>query len=66
MRNNWTAEQEDQVATRTLGWIVAGPILLVVFIVAGLVLFSMFGWLATVPSWAGVIIILLVLIYLKK
>ena len=32
---------------------------------AGFALFSAFGWLATIPSWAAVIILLLVLIYLK-
>jgi hypothetical protein len=32
----------------------------------GIVLYSAFGWLATIPSWAAVIIVLLVLIYLKK
>jgi hypothetical protein len=66
IRNDWSAEKEDQTITRTFGSIVLAPILLVVAVVAGFALFSAFGWLATIPSWAAVIIILLVLIYFKK
>lgn len=66
MRNNWTPEQEDQVATRTLGYVFLAPFLLVGIVLIGIALFSAFGWLATVPSWAAVIIVLLILIYLKK
>jgi hypothetical protein len=65
MRNNRTAEQEDRAVTLTFGYIVAGPIILLIAVLAGFALFSMFGWLATIPSWAAVIIVLLVLIYLK-
>ena len=50
---------------RTLGYVVLAPIALIVAVFAGLALFSVFGWLATIPSWAAVIIVLLVLIYLK-
>jgi hypothetical protein len=66
MRNNWAAEKEDQTIMRTLGYILLAPILLVLAVIAGFALFSAFGWLATIPSWAAVIIILLVLIYVKK
>jgi hypothetical protein len=66
MRNDWSVEKEDQTFTRTFGYIVLAPILLVVAVIAGFALFSAFGWLATIPSWAAVIIVLLVLIYLKK
>ncbi len=62
---NWTPEQEDKIFSRTLGWIVAAPIVVVVAAIAGVALYSAFGWLATIPSWAAVIIVLLVLIYLK-
>jgi len=65
MRNNWTAEQEEQTLKRTLGYVVLAPIALIVAVLAGVVLFSAFGWLASIPSWAAVIIVLLVLIYLK-
>lgn len=65
LRNNWTAEEEDRAATRTLGYIVLIPIILVAVIVTGYALFSLYGWLATIPSWAAVIILLLILIYLK-
>ena len=69
MRNTWTAEQEDHAATRVLGYVFLGPVALVAFLVAfvlaGAALYSIFGWFATIPSWAAVIIVLLVLIYLK-
>lgn len=62
---NWTAEKEDQLFMRTAGYLVLVPIMIVVAIFLGFALFSTFGWLATIPSWAAVIIVLLVLIYLK-
>jgi Ca2+/Na+ antiporter len=62
---NWTVEQEDRAFTRTFGYIFGVPIILVAFILAGWVLFSTFGWLASIPSWAAVIIVLLVLLLLK-
>jgi hypothetical protein len=69
MLNNWTSEQEDQAIGRTLGYVVLAPIALIVValvaVLAGIVLFPAFGWLATIPSWAAVIIVLLVLIYLR-
>ena len=39
---------------------------LVAIAVAGFALYSSFGWMGTIPSWAAVIIVLLLLIYLKK
>jgi hypothetical protein len=64
--NTWSAEKEDQAFMQTLGYLVLVPILLVLAVIAGFALFSTFGWLATIPSWAAIITILLVLIYLKK
>jgi protein-S-isoprenylcysteine O-methyltransferase Ste14 len=66
MRNNWSTDKEDQTIMQTLGYIVLAPILVLIIVIAGFALFSAFGWFATIPSWAAVIIILLVLIYLKK
>jgi hypothetical protein len=66
IRNNWTDEQADRITMRTLGYVVLAPISLILVVLAGFGLFSAFGWLASIPSWAAVIIILLVLIYLKK
>ena len=66
LRNNWTDEQIDQVTMRTLGYVVLVPVAIVAAVLVGIALFSAFGWLATIPSWAAVIIVLLVLIYLKK
>ena len=63
MQRQWSAEQEDRVFTRTLGWIVLGPIVL---ILAGVGLYAAFGWFAAIPSWAAVIIVLLVLLLAKK
>jgi hypothetical protein len=70
MRNNWTTEQEEQALTRTFSFAIWAPIVLVIALIVavlvGIALFSAFGWFATIPSWAAVIIVLLVLIYLKK
>jgi hypothetical protein len=63
---SWTPQQEDRATTRTLGFIFLAPVALVGIVLAGFMLFSAFGWFATIPSWAAVIIMLLVLIYLKK
>jgi hypothetical protein len=65
MRNNWSDEQADRITMRTLGYVVLAPIALIVAVLVGIALFSAFGWFATIPSWAAVIIVLLVLIYLK-
>jgi hypothetical protein len=65
MRNNWSDEQADQIAKQTFGYVVLAPIALIVAVLAGIMLFSAFGWFATIPSWAAIIIVLLVLIYLK-
>jgi hypothetical protein len=72
----WTDEDEAevmQVIQRPAGfigrfvmWSVMWSILaLIGAVIAGVALYSVFGWLATIPSWAAVIIVLLVLIYLK-
>jgi len=54
---------------RAMGYMTLGPILLVAIVVGvvvgGMMLYSVFGWFATIPSWAAVIIVLLVLILLK-
>jgi hypothetical protein len=65
MRKEWTPHQEDWVFRRTLGYMILGPILLVAIVIGGILLYSAFGWLGTIPSWAAVIIVLLVLILLK-
>jgi ABC-type branched-subunit amino acid transport system permease subunit len=68
--NGWTAEQEDKALGRTMSFVVFAPVTLIVAalvaVLFGIVLFSAFGWLASIPTWAAVIIVLLVLIYLKK
>jgi hypothetical protein len=67
LRNDWSVEKEEQTIMRTFGYIVLVPVLLLVAIIAGFVLYSTFDSVfATIPSWAAVIIVLLILIYLKK
>ena len=65
MRKGWTVEQEDRAAKRALSYLFLTPVVLAAVVLAGIALYSAFGWLATIPSWAAVIIVLLVLIYLK-
>jgi hypothetical protein len=54
---------------RLVRFVVLAPIVLIIVLIAAVLvgwgLFSAFGWFATIPSWAAVIIVLLVLIYLK-
>jgi hypothetical protein len=71
MLNNWGDEQFarfDRI-TETVARVVLAPVALIVAalvaVLVGVALFSAFGWLATIPSWAAVIIVLLVLIYFK-
>lgn len=57
---NWSVEKSDDVALKMFGWLVASP-----FLAAGLVallvaVFAMGRWLLGIPSWAGVIIFLLI------
>jgi len=62
---NWNIEQEDRVVMRTIGFVIVARLVLIIAVVAGFELYAAFGWLATIPSWAAVIIVLLVLILLK-
>jgi peptidoglycan/LPS O-acetylase OafA/YrhL len=59
----WSADHEERIVLRTLGYIVVTPVILLAVIIGG---YFAFGWFATIPSWAAVVIVLLVLIYLKK
>jgi hypothetical protein len=55
---------------KAFSWLFASVLWVVLAVVAivlvGLTVYPIFGWLATIPSWAAVIIVLLVLIYLKN
>ena len=58
-RGDWSTEKSDHIFSRAIGWILGGPILLV----GGLCLIIVvFGWLGSIPSWAAVIIVLLIAI----
>lgn len=63
---DWSNDKSDRAFKWTFGLIFLGPLVLVAAVVGGYFLLSAFGWFATIPSWAAVIIVLLVLIYLKK
>ncbi|KZC20689.1 MULTISPECIES: hypothetical protein [Rhodanobacter] len=47
-------------------WLLALPFVLVAVAFIGWLLYQAAGWLATIPSWAAVIIVLLLLIYSKR
>jgi hypothetical protein len=64
MRLGWTVEQEDRATRRTLSYLFLPPVVLAAVVLAGIALYFAFGWLATIPS-SAIIIVLLVLIYLK-
>jgi hypothetical protein len=57
-------ESKDQLGA-LLYMVLGPPILLVAIVVSGIMMYSAFGWLAAIPSWAALIIFLLVLILLK-
>jgi hypothetical protein len=60
-RNGWQPERTDKAVGRLFGWLVASPFVL---IAAGLVIWgvvSLAGWFASIPVWAAVIIILLLI-----
>ena len=40
-------------------WLLAAPFVLIGLVIAGWALYSIFGWFATIPSWAAVIILIL-------
>lgn len=57
---NWSVEKSDEVTVKAFGWLVASP-----FLAAGLLalmvgLFALGHWFLGIPSWAGVIILLLI------
>jgi hypothetical protein len=63
---NWSNERTDRTIKWTFGLIILAPVILIIAVVGGYFLLSAFGWLTTIPSWAAVIIGLLLLIYFKK
>jgi small-conductance mechanosensitive channel len=50
MRSNWSDEQTDRITMRTLGLVLLAPVALIVALLVG---YAAFGWLATIPSWAA-------------
>jgi len=65
LRKNWTLDQSEAAVKRTFGWIIGIPVIFAALLAVGWSLFSFFGWLGTIPAWAAVIIVLLILILLK-
>jgi hypothetical protein len=58
---NWSIEESERATNRVIGWIIAIPLIVAAFVIATWGIVSFFGWLATIPSWAAVIIILLLI-----
>jgi uncharacterized membrane protein YdjX (TVP38/TMEM64 family) len=63
---DWSNAKTDRTLKWMFGLIILVPLSLIAAVVGGYFLLSAFGWFATIPSWAAVIIVLLLLIYLKK
>lgn len=59
--SNWSVEESDHAVGKVFGWIIAAPVIVAALVLVGWALFSFLGWLATIPVWAAVIIILLLL-----
>jgi hypothetical protein len=57
-------EFKDQLGA-LLYMVLGPPILLVAIVISGIMMYAAFGWFAAIPSWAALIIFLLVLILLK-
>ena len=63
---NWNAEETEKTGQDVLGCAVAIPFVVVGLLIAAWLLFSALGWLTSIPAWAAVIIVLLVLVLMKK
>lgn len=59
----WEEEEISSRAWKALGWIIGIPIVLGIGIYA---FSSVSDWFKTIPSWAGVIIILLVILVFQR
>jgi hypothetical protein len=60
---DWSNWETDRVVERTFGWLIGAPIIILLGV---WVLVSVVGWLNSIPSWAAVIIALLVLLLLRR
>lgn len=60
---DWSIEKSDRVLNRTLGCLIGAPIATLVGV---WVLTSFFGWFSTIPLWAAVIIVLLVILISRR
>lgn len=63
---NWSPEDYDVAGTKTWNWVVGTPLVIGGGLLALWLSLSAFGWLTSIPAWAAVIIVLLVLLLLKK
>lgn len=68
--NHWSIEKEESIVEKIMGFLVGTPVVLVLILVAIALLvwaaISVFGWFGSIPSWAAVIIVLLILLLFKR
>ena len=56
---NWSVEESDNAFSKTFGLILATPFIIALLGFIVWLLYNFVGWLATIPLWAAVIIVLL-------
>jgi hypothetical protein len=66
LAKGWSDEQTDKAAMRAIGYTALAPIALVAALLLGFAVYSFFGWLAAIPSWAAAVVLLLIYIAWKK
>lgn len=59
----WSNQRTEDAVVKSMGWLLASPVLALII---GVPLYFAFSYLATIPSWAAIIIVLLVFLILKK
>lgn len=59
----WSDETSDSVIIKVFGWLLGGPI---IFIILACAIFFVGNYLVSIPSWATIIIILLLMLVFKK
>jgi hypothetical protein len=60
---DWSTQETDRITTRTFGWLIGAPIAALVGLWG---MTSLFGWFNDIPSWAAVIIVLLIILIIRR
>ncbi len=59
----WSYQRTEDAVVKSIAWLMASPVLAVII---GVPLYFAFSYLASVPSWAAIIIVLLLILILRR